>query len=257
MRILTSTWFSRSIYVAKRVTGVASAATVFGTAAHLVNQANRQEALTVKALEEAHRLDVELNDMIKTYVAQNNRSSSRTSLQSDNHDLMKENLVTIQMLNRTLSEAKDVLPPQYSAHFNFDQLVPLPPPKGWENHPTLIQTYTDDLKAANTEIQNQIETLRASPYITRPPTMRLTRDETKFSSFDKFMHFFLSLTAWDHPPFEVPLPAEGTVDEFISVEESISRHPRNALLNWGALASVVSGTFLGLYSTIESGLLRD
>ena len=257
LRILMSTWFSRTVYIAKRVTGVASAATIFGTAAHLVTQSNRQEAAAVKALEEAHKLDVELNDLIKQYVTQNNnRSSLHKIVGPETENLMKDNLLTIQMLNQTLTEAKEVLPPQYSAHFNFEQLVPLPPPKGWENHPTLIQTYTDDLTNANTEIRNQIETLRASPYVTRPPSMRLTRHVTPTSNFDKFMHFFLSLTAWDHPPFEVPSPSEGTVDEFVSVDESLSREPRNALVNWAALASVVSGTFLGLYSTIESGMLR-
>ena len=255
--VLTSTWFTRTIFIAKSLTKVASVATIFGTAGHLITQSNRQEAASLKALDEANKNDIELNELIKQYIKSNQKNAlmrDNAGVEADN--LMKDNLLMIQKLNKTMTEAKNVLPPQYSAHFNFDQLVPLPPPRGWENHPTLIQTYTDDLEDANEEIRKQVEILKDSPYVTRPHTTRLPRHATSPSSFNDFMHFFLSLTAWDHQPFEFPSPKEGTDDEIISVDDSPSRNPRNAVVNWGALATVVSGTFLGLYSTIESGLLR-
>jgi hypothetical protein len=255
-RLVTAPWFINTFLVLKRLLPVATAATVIGTSAHFITQSNRQETMLLQALEDSRIKNVEMNKLIKEYQLNLDQEAARSPPRSEVDNLMSENLEMIQRLNETLYQAKNLLPPQYAAHYNFDQIVPLPPPRGWEAHPSIIKTYTAELKNANSELQSQIETLKDSPYVIQPPLYRLPRNVNSSNSFDEFMFFFLSLTAWDHQPFEIPSPQNGNLDEFISRDDSLSREPRNAAINWGALATVVSGTFLGMYSTIESGMLR-
>jgi len=255
-RLATAPWFINTFLILKRVLPWATAATVIGTSAHFVSQSNRQEQMVLEALEEQRSRNAELNDLIKEYQVQLDQEPVRSPVKPETDNLMSENLQMIQKLNDTLYQAKNLLPPQYAAHYNFDQIVPLPPPRGWESHPVLIKTYTSELRNAQQELQSQINSLKDSPYVVKPPIYRLKKSADPSNSFDDFMYFFLSLTAWDHQPFEIPDPQNGNSDEFVSRTDSLSRQPRNAIINWGALATVVSGTFLGLYSTIESGLLR-
>jgi len=255
-RLVTAPWFINTFMLLKRTLPVVTAATVIGTSAHFITSSNRQEKMVLQALEEQRLKNLELNDLIREYQQklQSDVQNATPSPEIDN--LMSENLEMIRKLNGTLHQAKNLLPPQYVAHYNFDQIVPLPPPRGWESHPSIIKTYTSELRNAHSELQSQIDSLKDSPYIIQPPIYRLPRHTNPSNSFDDFMYFFLSLTAWDHQPFEIPSPQNGNLDEFVARDDSLSRNPRNAIINWGALATVVSGTFLGLYSSIESGLLR-
>jgi hypothetical protein len=252
--VSTSAWLARILQVGKIVSSIATVSTILGTAGHLIAQSNRQEALVHLSLEESKIRDQEMDDLLKEYRSRLEQQDPVINRQSTISS-MDNNLNILRKLNATLAIAKNVLPPQYTAHFNFDEIIPQPPPRGWESHPQLIDLYTQELNTANDQISSQIDSLRNSPYINRPPTLRLSRQNSPLSSFDEFMQFFLSLSAWDHQPFELPSPLEN-LDEFVAKDNNASRNARGTVLNWGALASVVSGTFLGMYSTIESGLIK-
>ncbi len=256
--ITGAAWFAKTVAIVKGIAGVTSFATVIGTAAHLIKQSNYNTELTMTQIAETKAREQELDELLKTY-RKRLETTPAPRIMTPHADLA-DNERAIRDLHDSIREAEKIIPPSYKGYFDFDSMVPKPPPSGWKEHEGLIKAYTSDLKNVNVEIRKQIETLKENPYITKSTNIRLTRDAPQ-TKLDEFMDFFLSLTAWDHQPLEFPNPAEGKTEEFLSRVES-ERHPRRVLptggisFSWGSLATIVGGTFLGMYSSVEVGLIK-
>ena len=215
---------AKTIAVLKSLSSIAVFSTIVGTSAHLISQSNKQELLNAVAFNESRKRDKEMDDLLAQYKQKlaSTPQSYRPALE------LRANREALRSLNDTLTTAAAILPTQYLDHFQFDQIVPPPPPPGWEEYPKLIDAYTSDLNRVNTEISDQIAVLKQNPYIVKPATLRLTR-QTNLTPLDEFRSLFMSLSSWDHQPVSLPSP----------------------------MSTVVSGTFLGLYTTIELGQIRD
>ena len=247
-RLVMLPWAMKTIAVAKVLAPLVTLSTVIGTSAHLVIQANKQAELNAMYMNETKLREQELDDLIATY------KKNLQPTQSPRPDIeLKQNKIASRALNETLMQASAILPTQYLAHFNFAKIVPPPPPAGWEQFPKLIEAYTDDLNRVNDEITDQINVLKENPYIVRPAQLRLTRQKDT-TPLDDFRAFFLSLSSWDHQPIELPSPSSGLDDEFPSIS-ALARTGRS--VDWAALTSVVTGTFLGLYTSMELGHVKD
>jgi hypothetical protein len=258
--ITGATWFIKTLAIAKPLAGVISFATVVGTAAHLITQSNFNTELNLQqyrdnliAMNETKQRELELDDLLKQY--RKRLETTRAPLTMTPHQDILDNERAVRDLHDSIREAEKIIPDSYREYFNFDTMIPKPPPVGWKEHPALIKAYTDDLRAVNSEIRKQVDTLKENPYITKTTQVRLTRD-SPVTELDVFMDFFLSLTAWDHQPISFPPPTEGKTEEFVSRVDIDDRNKRSAAVNWGALASIVAGTFLGMYSTVEVGLIK-
>ena len=248
-RLVMIPWAMKTIAVVKAIAPLVTLSTIIGTSAHLIIQTNKQAELNELQMNETRLREQELDELIATY--KRNLNTQKQSYRPDFE--LKQNKQASRALNETLILASSILPSQYLDHFNFDKIVPPPPPSGWEEYPKLIEAYTDDINRVNAEITDQINVLKENPYIVKPATLRLTRHKDT-TPLDEFRAFFLSLTSWDHQPIELPSPSKGLDDEFPSLS-SLDRHGRS--LDWSALSSVVTGTFMGLYTSLELGHVKD
>jgi len=239
----------QTLAVLKTIGNLAIFSTIVGTSAHLISQSNKQELLNNIVMNESRIRDEEMDSLMAQYKLKlaDTTQSYRPALE------LRANREALRSLNDTLATATSILPQQYVNHFNFEKIVPSPPPPGWEEYPKLIEAYTADLKKVDLEITDQIALLKQNPYIVKPAALRLTR-QTSLTPLDEFRSLFLSLSSWDHQPVSFPSPSHGLNEEFVSQDSNSSRSARS--FNWGALSTVVSGTFLGLYTSIELGQMR-
>ena len=248
-RLVMIPWAMKTIAIVKALAPLVTLSTIIGTSAHLIVQSNQQAALNAIQMNETKFREQELDELIATY-----KKNLQNPTQSPRPDFeLKQNKMASRALNETLMHASAILPTQYLAHFNFAKIVPPPPPSGWEQYPKLIEAYTEDINRVNDEITDQINVLKENPYIVRPATLRLTRQKDT-TPLDEFRAFFLSLSSWDHQPIELPSPSKGLDDEFPSLS-ALARSGRS--VDWAALTSVVTGTFMGLYTSLELGHIKD